>query len=120
LFDAGTRQFDRWYPVVTGNIEVVEQDARRVVIDMNVTKHRDCMFVRLVGYSVDHDGTSNDARVMRIGEPETGFTRAPGVYALGLWEIAPKSANAARVKVEAIHSCGVRLVRSLVGEAFIK
>lgn len=112
-------KYDDTFPVLTGVVRITEFSQDHVVIDMLATKNRECDYVRLVAYTVTPSGVRFDARISRIGESEGGYTRTPGTYKLGKWMVQPRQQGTVGVRIEAIHSCGGRLVRSLVGETKI-
>jgi hypothetical protein len=109
-----------WYdglrPVIVAKVRVVDVDDQRAVIHMEADKRRDCNFVRLVAYTIDADGVRRDAQIRRLdGGQMQGITRGVGKYDLGNWEVVPRLGGR-MVRVESVHDCDTRQVRTLLGQ----
>ena len=114
-WDWALRTFDDRYPVVTGTLRLVSADEKRVLLSFSLQKHRDCEYVRMIAYTQNDWNVRSDARIRRVDSEEVGYSRPPGNYDLGLWEVVPRDA-ATSVHVEALHECGGRLVKSDLGD----
>jgi hypothetical protein len=108
-----------WYdglrPVITAQVRVVDVDEHRAVVHMRAQKLRECEFVRLVTYTIDVDGVRRDATIRRLDAEERGVTRGVGTYDLGKWEVYPRLGGRL-VRIESVHDCDGRQVRTLLGQ----
>lgn len=108
--------FNRANPPVKMSGLLVGQAEDRAYVWITGAKVRDCKYLRIVAYSVAADGTRRDAFISRITAPETGDSKHPGTYDIGVWAITPIQ-NAERVQVETRHLCDdVHEVRSVVAD----
>jgi len=108
-------EYDRRFPVVEGKLRLVGSDAERILITFQLTKNRDCQYLRMIAYTTDDWGTRTDARIRRIDGEEVDYSRPRGNYSLGTWEVAPRH-QATGLHVEALHECGGRIVKSNLGD----
>lgn len=107
--------YDELRPVITGYVRVIHVDEHHATISMRVEKHRECEYVRLVAYTIDADGVRRDATIRRVDGEESGKTRMVGEYDLGNWEIFPRLGGR-MVRVESVHDCNGRQVRTILGQ----
>ncbi len=113
--EAMSEWYDGLRPVIVGSVRVVTVDQHRAVISMKVDKRRECEYVRLVAYTIDADNVRRDATIRRMGESEGRVTRTVGVYELGEWEVYPRLGGRV-VRVESVHDCDGRQVRTVLGQ----
>jgi hypothetical protein len=107
--------YDGMRPVISAQVRVVEVDEHRAVITMQAEKLRECEYVRLVAYTIDTDGVRRDATIRRIDAETRGITRGIGKYDLGRWEVYPRLGGR-MVRIESVHDCDTRQVRTLLGQ----
>jgi hypothetical protein len=107
--------YDGLHPVIRAQVRVVSVDEHRAVINMQAEKLRECEYVRLVAYTIDMDGIRRDATVRRIDTETRGITRGVGKYDLGQWEVYPRLGGR-MVRIESVHDCDGRQVRTLLGQ----
>jgi hypothetical protein len=114
-----TETWRDWYdgmrPVITATVRVVDVDEHRALISMQAEKLRECDYVRLVAYTIDADGIRRDATIRRLDAEVRGITRGVGKYDLGKWEVYPRLGGRT-VRVESVHDCDGRQVRTVLGQ----
>ena len=98
-------------PIVSMTADVIDEAGDQIILRVQAVRRAapECRFVRLVAYTIDTTGQLQDATIHRQNAAESGITRPPGTYDLGVWVIKPKS-DGKQVRVDAVYECGGRLI----------
>jgi hypothetical protein len=115
VYEEARATYDRLNPVVSMSGVLVETTGQTVRIGIRGSKHRDCMYLRMVSYGVDSKGTRHDMHMARLSMAEVGDSKPVGNYDLGIWELVPRG-DAKRVQVDVVHLCGSRTVRTMIAD----
>jgi hypothetical protein len=111
---AAVRAYYHARPIVTMRATLVV--ATSAAITVHLEAHRrasECRYVRMLAYTIDAEGQLQDASIKRLGLPESGTTKPPGVHDIGLWVIEPR-ADGVRVRIDIVHECAARIITGTV------
>lgn len=129
LLPSAQREYEDWAahrevqrqqasPVVRMAGVLVARDAHSVHIHIRGEKLRECRYAGLQAYAIDTHGVRHDANIQRADTvQDTGRTKPPGRYDLGVWRVWPITLDAVRILVAVEHLCGGSVsVRSVIAE----
>lgn len=112
---AALEAYDQAQPVVTAIVNTTSRDGNAVLLDVTVTKLRECGYLRVQAYTRSPDGTLSDAYAVRVDMPEKGDNKPRGKFGIGKWRIWPLD-KAEAVLVFVQHDCDGRIVQSKLAE----
>lgn len=102
--DFADRLYDRFFPVITGKVDLVERTTGYVTVHMVGTKHRQCRLLRIVTFA-RIAGIPIGAFQERIDQPFNPRPLPLGVEVdLGIWRLFPTT-GATSMDIYMQHEC---------------
>lgn len=115
-----TKMVQEWYdsanPPATAHLVYAERFGDTLKFQLEVTRHRECAFIRLMGFTGAPGKTLQVATTLRREDGEEPQSYPAGVTATSrVWILAPVYGS--RVVIYAYYDCGVETVRTRLVEA---
>lgn len=106
-------QYDRVFPVVEMNGQLLSLGDDEAVIALAGRKNRECTYTGIQAYSVGRDGNMTDTFIVRTDIPESRDTKPRGTFDVGTWRVWPLP-DSRGIVVYINHLCGSRVVLTKV------
>ena len=111
-FDWAYAAYDRLYPVLSMQADIVSSKPGEVLIALTGTKNRACDYIGINSFA-EEGGRLVDVNEERVDIRADGGTKPPGSFSFGTWRVWPVF-GATRLVMATTHSCANRLVTTRV------